>query len=64
MYRLLQDPELPSPNWFEAYAQAQLTPRIINQILYDPYTQYLSSMYWAFTTMTTVGCAPPQRLNF
>ena len=43
------------PNWFEDYAMQQLTPEATQLILTDPLTQYLSAMYWAFTTMTTVG---------
>ena len=44
-----------SPNWIRAYAEQQLTEAAHDAVLYDATTQYLSSMYWAFTTMTTVG---------
>ena len=43
------------PNWVDAYASNQLTAATRDRILHDPITQYLASMYWAFTTMTTVG---------
>lgn len=51
------DPQLvtPLPNWVHSYANAQLTDATREAVLHDPLTQYLTSMYWAFTTMTTVG---------
>ena len=58
------------PNWLEAYAMAQESPKSAAAVMKDPVTQYLSAMYWAFTTMTTVGygdilpqniCARPAR---
>ena len=58
MYRFVVLPGTPvgaEPNWFEEYALAQLTPTATARILNDPLTQYLSAMYWAFTTTTTVG---------
>ncbi|KOO22278.1 cation channel family protein [Chrysochromulina tobinii] len=42
-------------NWIEAYASAQLVPKLADAIRGDMLTQYTSALYWAFTTLTTVG---------
>ena len=42
-------------NWIEAYASTQLVPKLADAIRGDMLTQYTSSLYWAFTTLTTVG---------
>ena len=42
-------------NWVAAYAANQMTDAASERVLTDSLTQYLSAMYWAFTTMTTVG---------
>ena len=43
------------PNWVYGYANLQMTDAAAARIINDPTTQYLSAMYWAFMTMTTVG---------
>jgi len=42
-------------NWIEAYASAQLVPKLADAIRGDMLTQYTSALYWAFTTLCTVG---------
>ena len=61
MFRVVLLPEdaATQPNWVYAYAAIQLTPELTSNVLHDAFTQYISSLYWAFTTLTTVGCASP-----
>jgi len=42
-------------NWVKGYAEDQLTPELRDEVEGDDFTQYVVAVYWAFTTMTTVG---------